>query len=247
MNDCEEDVQIPMAVTATSSIDELFDAFLTDQRARLKDKTFNRYVTIVQLFRTCLNSYGHTSLYDASDMRRWEQASESDEEAFCHLFGAEAIIAGLGEFLDYFMIRKVLASSEDLKAASTVTGKLVRWLEGLGLLTDVSVEVAREHIHDSKALPLMDKLASALFDLTNTLTLGERKALADAAAKDIIEDQLSISNVEAGKLYFDGVDGWLQVPVKVSALAQTGWSVNMVLARLGGRWRVCEVGNVYPY
>lgn len=236
-----------MTITATSSIDELFDAFLTEQRARLKDKTFNRYAMIISLFRACLNGYGYTNLHDAADVQRWEQASESDDEAFCHLFGAEAIIAGLGEFLGYFMIRKVMASGEDLKAASTVTGRLLRWLEDLGLLTDGSVEVALEHIDDSRALPQMDRLASALFDLTRSLTPAERNVLADAADKDIIEDQLSISNVEAGKLYFNGVDGWLQVPTRVSAIAQTGWSVNIVLARISGQWRVCEVGNVYPY
>lgn len=238
---------MPVAVTATSSIDDLFEVFLADQRARLKDKTFSRYLVIIDLFRSCLNNYGYMSLCDAADVQRWEQASESDEEAFCHLFGAEAMIAGLGEFLDYFMIRKVMASGEDLKAASTVTGKLLSWLDGLELLTDGSVEVAREQIEDSKALPQMDKLASALFDLTRTLTPSERIAMADTATKDIIEDQLSISRVETGKLYFDSVDGYLPVPAEVSALAQPGWSVNMVLVRLGGRWRVCEVGNVYLY
>lgn len=38
----------------------------------------------------------------------------------------------LGEFLDYFMVRKVIAGQELRKASGTVTGKLVRWLADRG-------------------------------------------------------------------------------------------------------------------
>ena len=56
-------------------------------------------------------------------------ARAGDEEAFCKLFGPEEIPPHLGEFLGYFMVRKVSAGQELLKAAGTVTGKLARWLE----------------------------------------------------------------------------------------------------------------------
>ncbi len=52
---------------------------------------------------------------------------------------------------------------------------------------------------------------------------------------------------EPRKIYFDGVEGFLAVPEEASSLAEVGWSVNIVLARLAGRWRVVEVDNVYPY
>ena len=41
------------------------------------------------------------------------------------MFGPEKIAENLGEFLDYFMVRKVIAGQELLKASGTVTGKLL--------------------------------------------------------------------------------------------------------------------------
>ena len=110
------------------SIDDIFNEFLTEQHARLKDSTFGRYAMIIDLFRGCLNGYGYTYLNDEADLKRWEEAFDQDEEAFCRLFGAPELIAGLDEFLNYDMIRKVIASQEDLKAAPTVTKKLLTWL-----------------------------------------------------------------------------------------------------------------------
>jgi hypothetical protein len=57
-----------------------------------------------------------------------------DEQAFCHLFGAEKIVESVVEFLGYFMIRKVAASSELLRASGAVVGKLVAWFAEHGEL-----------------------------------------------------------------------------------------------------------------
>ena len=38
----------------------------------------------------------------------------------------------------------------------------------------------------------------------------------------------------------------MAVPKEASDLAEVGWDVNIVLARIGGRWQVVEVGTVYP-
>jgi len=40
--------------------------------------------------------------------------------------------------------------------------------------------------------------------------------------------------------------GPLKVPKQASALAEVGWSVNVVLARVRGAWHLVEVGNLYP-
>lgn len=40
--------------------------------------------------------------------------------------------------------------------------------------------------------------------------------------------------------------GPLKVPKQLTELAQVGWSVTVVLARVRGAWHLLEVGNVYP-
>ncbi len=69
----------------------------------------------------------------------------------------------------------------------------------------------------------------------------------DAVAdEDWVEDYLQIERVEPGALWFAGGVGPLKVPKEASALAEAGWSVNVVLARVRGVRHLVEVGNVYP-
>jgi hypothetical protein len=43
-----------------------------------------------------------------------------------------------------------------------------------------------------------------------------------------------------------GEIGPLQVGPAITHLARPGWSVNLVMGRVQGRWQVVEVGDVYP-
>ncbi|HEY1618128.1 MAG TPA: hypothetical protein VGG25_10945, partial [Streptosporangiaceae bacterium] len=87
------------------TIDQVLEAFLTDQRCRLSTRTMRNYDDVVDLLRHCLNGYGPHAL-GQSDHQRWEQAYQAgDEDAFCRLFGPEWILENLSEFLGYFMVR----------------------------------------------------------------------------------------------------------------------------------------------
>ncbi len=101
------------------TIDDALVRLLDVQRSRLALRTFRRYEEICDLLRHCLNGYGHTGL-SGLELKRWERAYEAgDEEVFCHLMGPEQLVDNLGEFLGYFMIRKVAAdrTSRCTKAA----------------------------------------------------------------------------------------------------------------------------------
>jgi hypothetical protein len=103
------------------TIDEALSAFLADQRERLSARTFRNYADVIKLLGHSLDGYAHSSL-DGDELRRFEQAFDGgDEHAFCRLFGPEKICEHLGEFLGYFMVRKVVAGQELLKASGTVT------------------------------------------------------------------------------------------------------------------------------
>jgi hypothetical protein len=145
-----------------------------------------------------LDGYAYQSL-DDDERRRWEQEFEANEEgAFCRLFGPEKIPENLGEFLDYFMVRKVIAGQELLKASGTVTGKLVRWLAGRGHIDSESAEDASDRAREaSRDLPIAERLGMLLHDITGQAPDIDPDEVAD---DDWIEDYLAITDVEPGKI-----------------------------------------------
>ena len=232
-----------MSKTAQSpSIDEVLGDFLAEQEKRLASRTFGNYAAVIDLLRHCLNGYGHQSL-NTAERERWEQAYERDEEAFVHIFGPAKIAENLDEFLNYFMIRKVMAGEELLRAAGTVSKKLARWLGERGYLDNLAVETAVGRGADAaRDLPKAERLSRLLFDEAQRSTISA-DTLDDV---DYIEGYLTIERVAPGALWFEGDIGPVKVPEAASVLARPGWSVNIVLGRAGDTWQVLEVGNVYP-
>jgi len=196
------------------------------------------------LLRHSLDGYAYSSL-DNDERRRWEQEFETDEEgAFCRLFGPEKIPPDLGEFLDYFMVRKVIAGRELLKASGTVTGKLARWLADHGYIDQAAAEDASDLARDAaRDLPTADRLGMLLHDVTDRAPHIDPDQIADS---DWVEDYLEITDVEPGKIWFEGGVGPITVPRKASDLARPGWSAFITAASLAGRWHLIEVGAVYP-
>ena len=197
-----------------------------------------------KVLRPTTNRYGHSSL-SADERRRWEKTFEGGEEdAFCRLFGPEKIPAHIDEFLDWFMVRKVMAGQDLLKASGTVTGKLVRWLAGHGYIDEDVAEDAAERAREaSRDLPMADRLATLLHEVADSAPEVDVDALAE---EDWVEDQLAISDVEPGRIWFEGGVGPIAVSRKASDLAPPGWSAFVTAARTDGAWRLLEVGFVYP-
>jgi len=228
----------------TLSIDRALEAFLEDSRSRLSARTARTYESVIDLLRACLNSYGHQYLSD-TELGAFEAAYQAgDEQAFCRLFGAEKIVESVGEFLGYFMVRKVAASEALLRAAGTVIARLVAWLSERGA---VLPEDAREAQGRARAaardLPRAARLAAVLFEAAEAGPVVRVDALDEA---DYIEDELTISRVAPGKLWFEDGVGPVQVPKAASDLARPGWRVSLALGRVRGRWRLVQVGTVYP-
>ena len=144
---------VPIARSDTT-IDEALLEFLTEQRKRLSTRTYRRYEEVVELLRDCLDGYAYQSL-DEEEHQRWQGEFETNEDgAFCRVFGPEKIVDNLGEFLGYFMVRKVIAGQELLKASGTVTGKLVRWLGERGYIDEASADQAGDTLGGSCDLPM---------------------------------------------------------------------------------------------
>jgi hypothetical protein len=230
--------------TAAPSIDAVLTEFLAAQRERLAASTYARYEDIVDLLRHGLNGYGYQSLTGAEE-QAWQEAFDAgEEEAFTRLCGPERIVENYGEFLDYFMVRKVAASKQQLKDAGTVTKRLARWLTEQGYVDADAAELARERAADAgRELPRADELGCQLFLQAQGARLLVHPN--DIPDEDWIEDHLPVTRVEDGRLWFGDI-GPVEVPSAASDLAEVGWHVTVVLARLDGAWRLVQVGAVSP-
>src|SRR5262249_53766875 len=81
---------------------------------------------------------------DAKRFDRLYKAPGAAHRDFCEIFGPEYILPNVGEFLGYFMVRKVMAGPALLRAAGTVTKKLAAWLAEQGYADAATVERAKE-------------------------------------------------------------------------------------------------------
>ena len=226
---------------AIATIDEALDEFLAAQKARLAPSTYARYADIVSLLRDHLNGYAYQAL-NRADQRRWEQASEGGEGegAYCAIFGPERIPGEIGSFLGYFMVRKVVAGAELLKAAGTVTKKLARWLHEHGYIdAETAADVTEQAADAGRELPAAARLSDLLTDVSM------RTSPAGIDENSVIEDTLAITRIEPGKLWFGG-HGPLAVPPQASDIAQLGWEAYVALVDHRGRWWLLENGAVYP-
>lgn len=233
-----------MSRVAEATIDGAFERFLSEQRERLSERTYRRYEEVIWLLGQCLDGYAYSSLSDR-DRERWQRAFDAgDERAFCRLFGPERIVEHVGGFLDWFMVRKVMAGQELLKAAGTVTGKLVRWLAAQGYIDPQDAEEASGHAREAaRDLPTAERLGSLLHDACEEPFDLDVDHVAD---EDWVEEHLQITDVEPGLIFFERDVGPIEVPTAASDLARPGWSVLITAARVEGRWRLLEVGFVYP-
>jgi hypothetical protein len=222
------------------TIDHVFEEFLADQKTRLGRTTFLKYESILDLLRSCLESY-----WPGHDQKEYDRITKAGG-TFCGTFGPEDVLGGLSEFLGYFMPRKVVASKDTMKAAGTVTKMLVKWLAEKGYVEDdESLDFAEQRA--SKAA--RDLPASQdVIDLLEAY-LDEH---APARYSREMEDHFSITRVEPGKLWLEAFVsgereiGPVPVPTQVSRLCKVGWDIGGKAVKTPKGWRLVEVWNVSP-
>jgi len=205
---------------AQPTISEVLQEFLDEQRKRLKPRTFAHYEDVIELFQASMNGYAYNYL-DEEDGALFDKLYNEQDIEFCDIFGPEKIIGNVGEFLDYFMGRKVIASEELLKAAGTVTKKLARWLQEKGYAAAKEAERAVElGAEASRSLPKAEELANLLYEFAHSQPPGK--------VRKRIDDRFIIKRVEPGKLWLSpwlshkGTIGPVAVPHEITDLAEEG-------------------------
>jgi len=225
------------------SIEEVLALFLKEQQKRLKPRTFNRYEEVVDLLRHCLNGHGYHELDTSSEVALYEKLYFQKNLEFCFIFGPEKIVSSLPNFLNYFMIRKVMASEALLQAAGVVAKKLVKWLEENGFIgKEIADKVTRLAAEAARELPAAERLARLIYEYAQTHA--PRYWTAE------LDDYFVIDQVHPGILILSGMATTgiveVRVPKEITDHCRKGWQVNLLLGKTRNGWCILETGNVYP-
>jgi hypothetical protein len=233
------------SMTASPTISEVLAAYLADEKARLAAKTYGPYADVIELLQHSLNGYAANSL-DKGEYELWEELFNADGDQhreFCEIFGPEHILPNIGEFLSYFMVSKVMAGPDLLRASGIVTKKLAKWLGDKGYATAEQAEDAVERGTDAaRDLPMAEKLLASLYEFTSN------KYSPDDAD---IEDRFEIKRVEPGKVWLEGFDddrllGPISLPPQATTLCRVGWTISGAVRETGKKWVLIEAWKVYP-
>jgi hypothetical protein len=144
------------------------------------------------------------------------------------------------------MPHKVVAGKETMKAAGTVTKKLMKWLAEKGYVKnaetlEIAEERATEAAHD---LPAARELGDLLADYVD-------EHAPEHYSREI-EDHFTVTRTEPGKLWLepftsgDREIGPVPVPSEVSRQCRAGWDISGVVVKTRKGWRLLEVWNVSP-
>jgi hypothetical protein len=229
---------------ADKTIKVVLEEFLADQGPRLKAGTLRKYEDIIHLFQSSLNHYAYPYLDEKESklFDRLYQAQGEEHREFCAIFGPDKIPDNVGEFLNYFMVRKVMCGKELKRAAGTVIKRLGRWLQEKGYVGQESgADIAGRGATAARELPATEELLQMFAEYLDSAPL---------AGKTVQEDYFRIEKVTPGRLYLSDLSETetlvVPVPHDISNACQQGWTIAGAVARTAKGWRLQEVWNIYP-
>lgn len=165
---------------------------------------------------------------------------------FCQIFGPDKIPGNVGEFLGYFMPRKVLCGKELLRSSGTVMKKLGTWLNERGYIDDEAAQIMTgSGTHAAKSLPAAEELGEELYRYC--------QSHAPLEWTDLVEDYFTIKKVEPGKLYVSPLTPMdpgeddpvvLSLPKTITDLCWVGWDISLALGKTPRGWQIIESGSV---
>lgn len=107
-------------------IKEVFDQFLSEQKSKLAPKTYRDYESVIDLFENQLDGYAWNGIDDGE--KAYDEAKKQ-KKSFIDLYDHTHIEDNVGEFLDYFVPRKLMSGDEFiLKTCPRVIRKLLKWM-----------------------------------------------------------------------------------------------------------------------
>lgn len=238
-----QNIKFPIA---SPNIEQVLDCFLDEVSQKYKRNTTNRYKNVIQLFKISMNNYGHqTLLKEESELfDRLYSTEGSGHREFVQVFGPEKIPENVGEFLGYFMVRKVICGKGLLKSAGTVTKRLGKWLIDKGYVCkEDSTDMMNRGAEAVTELPAADKLAEMLYNYAKSHPVSDWT--------NEVDDYLTVEKVELGKIYFSAPEDVeddiiiLSLPKRITDKCKVGWNISLFLGKTEKGWKIIESGGVY--
>lgn len=119
-------------------IKEVFSGFLKEKKEKVSTRTYEEYEQIIDLFEHSLQSYAWNNL---EEDQAYEKAQEK-KLMFIEIYDHSYIWENLGEFLNYFIPRKVNQGDEFvLKKCPRVMRDLLKWMREKQLLDKTNEEI----------------------------------------------------------------------------------------------------------
>ena len=226
------------------TIRQALKEFLEEQRARLKPASYRGYHDAIGLFAAYLDGYAYQYL-DGADAARYERLCREKKGEFSDIFGPQVIDSSMiSEFLDYFMIRKVMCGKGFMRTTGTVMRRLVKWMHERGHMGDEEREDAMWTVDAVKDdLPKVAELADLISDYAEDAPVGEHTGTVDG--------YFTVTRVEPGRLWLSNYMGAGKemgpVPVSegISSLCEAGWTISLELGKTKAGWRILRSGCVY--
>ena len=237
------------------TIQQTLNHFLDDQQKRLKEKTFEKYKSVIELYESYLDNYAYLVL-DNEEHAYFEEQFNKHNRMFCELFGPDKILDGYFEFFGYFLPKKVLAGEDFFRNCGTVLKKLAKWLEEKGYaVNEDAVEAIETSSKGGKDAADANKIGNALFDFAEKFPLDKKLSADD---EDFIESFFVIHKIEDNVLYLQDDEDpdkeiyTVQISERLAGMLKkaTDWRVWMELVRTKSKgkekWNIAVVGSVYP-
>lgn len=224
------------------SIEVILEEFLNEQSTSLKPRTYKDYEGVIFLFKEYLNHYAYQNL-DDDEREKWEELYDEDENSFIKMFGADYLDEeAVREFLDYFLIRKVMAGQDFMKKSVRVMKKLANWLKEQSY-TDADFQ--DYFFEEAKDLPKVEELANLIYE--------HAKRSPHKKYAEIKEGYFSIRHIENNLLWLDDEFdnktniGPVLVTKQITDLCQLSWILNLTIGKDQKGWYILESGNVYRH
>ena len=227
------------------TIKQVFEEFLEEQQVRLKPRTYGGYEDAIYLFEQCLNSYAYQYL-DDKDSKLFDKLYNEKNKEFCELFGPDKIGSSeIGEFLDYFMIRKVMGSKELMKTVGRVMRKFVKWMNEKGYMNEGEYDTSAEIVDELKdELPEVVELSSVIYEYIQDNPPEE--------FSESVDGYFRVIKIEPRKLWLEdylacgGTLGPVSVSTEISSMCKEGWVIYLELGKTSKGWQMLVSGTVYP-
>jgi len=227
------------------TIEQVTEEFLEEQKARLKPRTYSGYEYAIELFEDYLNGYAYQYL-DEDDNKLFDKLYDGEDKEFCEIFGPDKIgPSEIGEFLDYFMIRKVAGSKDFMKTVGRVMRKFVKWMKEKGYMDEEEYGISAEVVDELKdELPEVTELSDLIYNY-----------IGDNPPGDVTETRdgyFTVTKTEPGKLWLGDYMGSEEdigpviVSDEISSICKVGWTICLEMGRTSKGWEMMGSGNVYP-